>query len=88
MRGPDAEVQFALLVDRVEREVLAEADFGEKMALFRDQCGAAAMLVSEQDVELDADPIVVEDLQPHVSSVLPRVRELRERLFAARARRT
>lgn len=87
LRGPDADRQFALLVDRVDPQALADESFPEQMAVFRDHCGAIALLVSELDIELDNDPVVVEDLAPEVSSILPRVRELRERLYSLRTAR-
>jgi hypothetical protein len=76
--GDDA--KFALIVDRLDLTSIEPGTFLQSMATFRDNCGAVAVLVSENDIELDGDPALIEDTAPDVAPVLARMRELRTRL--------
>lgn len=85
--GAEPDSRFALIIDRVELDKVDVGGFMEQMAVFRDHCGADAVLVSEHDIELDSDPVAITDLPPATSPVIARIRELRERLAAREASR-
>lgn len=80
----DADTRFVLIIDRLDMTEADREDFAHQIAIFRDQVGAAAVLVSEHDIELDSDPVLISDLPVEASPVIARMRELRDRLARPR----
>ncbi|WP_068925003.1 hypothetical protein [Planobispora rosea] len=65
--GDDVEEPFALVVDQVHDRIRDEVE-GEKWRLFRDQCGARALLVTSETVEI-VDPYAAAPEDPSLSAL-------------------
>lgn len=84
LANADADTRFVLIIDRLDMPEADREDFAHQIAMFRDQVGATAVLVSEHDIELDRGPLLMADLPAEVPPVMTRMRELRERLTRPR----